>query len=54
MALGEQFSDVLSAARTGAPWALERLYQADLALKTSRVEPDLALSRLVQALAEAR
>ena len=34
--------------------ALERLYQADLALKTSRVEPDLALSRLVQALAEAR
>jgi len=34
--------------------ALERLYQADLALKTSRVEPDLALSRLVQSLAEAR
>ena len=34
--------------------ALERLYQADLALKTSRVEPELALSRLVQALAEAR
>ncbi|MBV8981534.1 MAG: sigma-70 family RNA polymerase sigma factor [Acidimicrobiia bacterium] len=27
MALGEQFSDVLSAARTGAPWALERLYR---------------------------
>jgi len=34
--------------------ALERLYQADLALKTSRVEPELALSRLVQSLAEAR
>jgi len=34
--------------------ALERLYQADLLLKTSRVEPELALSRLVQALAEAR
>jgi len=27
VALGEQFSDVLSAARTGAPWALERLYR---------------------------
>ena len=27
MALGEQFSDVLSAARTGAPWALEALYR---------------------------
>lgn len=27
MALGEQFSDVLIAARTGAPWALERLYR---------------------------
>ena len=27
MALGEQFSDVLDAARTGAPWALERLYR---------------------------
>ena len=27
MALGEQFSDVLGAARTGAPWALERLYR---------------------------
>jgi len=25
--LGEQFSDVLNAARTGAPWALERLYR---------------------------
>jgi DNA polymerase-3 subunit delta len=34
--------------------ALERLYQADMAVKTSRVEPELALSRLVQALAEAR
>jgi DNA polymerase III subunit delta len=34
--------------------AVERLYQADLAVKTSRVEPELALSRLVQALAEAR
>jgi DNA polymerase-3 subunit delta len=34
--------------------ALERLFQADLALKTSRVEPELALSRLVQSLAEAR
>ena len=34
--------------------ALERLYQADLAVKTSRVEPELQLSRLVQALAEAR
>jgi len=34
--------------------ALERLFQADLLLKTSRVEPELALSRLVQALAEAR
>jgi RNA polymerase sigma-70 factor (ECF subfamily) len=27
VALGEQFSDVLSAARTGAPWALEALYR---------------------------
>ncbi|MBV8986185.1 MAG: sigma-70 family RNA polymerase sigma factor, partial [Acidimicrobiia bacterium] len=27
MPLGEQFSDVLNAARTGAPWALERLYR---------------------------
>jgi DNA polymerase-3 subunit delta len=40
--------------RAALEQALERLYQADLALKTSRVEPDLALSRLVQALAEAR
>ena len=28
MALGEQFSDVLNAARSGAPWALEVLYRA--------------------------
>ena len=34
--------------------ALERLYQADLAVKTSRVDPEIALSRLVQSLAEAR
>jgi DNA polymerase-3 subunit delta len=34
--------------------ALERLYQADLLVKTSRVEPELQLSRLVQSLAEAR
>jgi len=27
VALGEQFSEVLDAARTGAPWALERLYR---------------------------
>jgi RNA polymerase sigma-70 factor (ECF subfamily) len=27
VALGEQFSDVLAAARTGAPWALEALYR---------------------------
>ena len=27
MALGEQFADVLNAARTGAPWALEALYR---------------------------
>ena len=27
MALGEQFSDVLAAARAGASWALERLYR---------------------------
>ena len=27
MALGEQFADVLGAARAGAPWALERLYR---------------------------
>jgi RNA polymerase sigma-70 factor (ECF subfamily) len=27
VALGEQFSDVLDAARVGAPWALERLYR---------------------------
>jgi DNA polymerase-3 subunit delta len=40
--------------RAALEGALERLYQADLALKTSRVEPDLALSRLVQSLAEAR
>jgi DNA polymerase-3 subunit delta len=32
--------------------AFERLYQADLALKTSRAEPEIALSRLVQTLAE--
>ena len=50
--------DVLVPARRMSRAALERgferLYQADLALKTSRVEPELALSRLVQALAEAR
>src|SRR5262245_20371761 len=40
--------------RASVDSALERLFQADLALKTSRVEPDLALSRLVQSLAEAR
>jgi RNA polymerase sigma factor (sigma-70 family) len=27
VALGEQFSEVLGAARTGAPWALEKLYR---------------------------
>jgi len=27
VALGEQFADVLNAARTGAPWALEALYR---------------------------
>jgi RNA polymerase sigma factor (sigma-70 family) len=27
VALGEQFNDVLNAARTGAPWALEALYR---------------------------
>jgi len=27
VALGEQFPDVLNAARSGAPWALERLYR---------------------------
>ena len=27
MGLGEQFTDVLGAARAGAPWALERLYR---------------------------
>ena len=27
MALGEQFTDVLNAARAGAPWALETLYR---------------------------
>jgi len=27
VALGEQFADVLGAARAGAPWALERLYR---------------------------
>ena len=32
--------------------AFERLYQADLALKTSRAEPELALSRLVQQITE--
>jgi DNA polymerase III subunit delta len=32
--------------------AFERLFQADLALKTSRLDPEIALSRLVQALAE--
>jgi DNA polymerase-3 subunit delta len=40
--------------RAALEGALERLYQADLAVKTSRVEPELQLSRLVQALAEAR
>jgi DNA polymerase-3 subunit delta len=50
--------DVLTPAkrmsRAALERALERLYQADLAIKTSRVEPELQLSRLVQALAEAR
>lgn len=50
--------DVLTPAkrmsRAALERALERLYQADLAVKTSRAEPELALSRLVQALAEAR
>jgi DNA polymerase III subunit delta len=50
--------DIMIPARRMSRAALERgfewLYQADLALKTSRVEPELALSRLVQALAEAR
>ena len=50
--------DVLTPAkrmsRAALERALERLYQADLAVKTSRTEPELALSRLVQALAEAR
>jgi DNA polymerase-3 subunit delta len=32
--------------------AFERLYQSDLALKSSRVDEDLLISRLVQALAE--
>jgi len=32
--------------------AFERLYQADLALKTSRTEPEIALSRLVQSITE--
>jgi DNA polymerase-3 subunit delta len=32
--------------------AFERLYQADLGLKTARLEPELTLSRLVQQLAE--
>jgi DNA polymerase III subunit delta len=32
--------------------AFERLFQADLALKTSRLDPEIALSRLVQVLAE--
>ena len=50
--------DVLTPAkrmsRAALERALERLYQADLAVKTSRTEPELALSRLVQALADAR
>jgi len=50
--------DVLAPAkrmsRAALERALERLYQADLAVKTSRTEPELMLSRLVQALAEAR
>jgi len=50
--------DIMIPARRMSRASLERgfewLYQADLALKTSRVEPELALSRLVQALAEAR
>jgi DNA polymerase III subunit delta len=32
--------------------AFERLYQADKAIKSSRVDPELVVSRLVQALAE--
>ena len=32
--------------------AFERLYQSDLALKSSRVDAELRISRLVQALAE--
>jgi DNA polymerase-3 subunit delta len=50
--------DIMIPARRMSRASLERgfewLFQADLALKTSRVEPELALSRLVQALAEAR
>jgi DNA polymerase III delta subunit len=32
--------------------AFERLFQADLGLKTARLEPELTLSRLVEKLAE--
>ncbi|HXU03701.1 MAG TPA: DNA polymerase III subunit delta [Polyangia bacterium] len=50
--------DVLAPAkrmsRAALERALERLYQADLLVKTSKVEPELQLSRLVQSLAEAR
>jgi DNA polymerase III delta subunit len=48
--------DVLVPARRMSPAALaralERLYRADLALKSSRVDPDLLVSRLVQELAQ--
>jgi DNA polymerase III subunit delta len=48
--------DVLVPARRMSPRALarafERLYQADQALKSSRVDPELIVSRLVQSLAE--
>jgi DNA polymerase-3 subunit delta len=38
--------------RTALVRAFERLFQADLGLKTSGLDPEIALSRLVQALAE--
>lgn len=48
--------DVLVPARRMSRAALERafdrLYQADLGLKTARIEPELALSRLVEQLAD--
>ena len=53
---GATLDDILVPARRMTHGALarafDRLYEADLGLKTARIEPELALSRLVEKLAE--